>query len=292
MLTDMTVRQAKATGKPYTIADFDGLSLFVYANGAKAWHFRYTWMGQRARISLSSYPELSLREARELRDEARSLVARGISPRTERKQKRQAIKLAGENTFMAVYEQWMEHRQLTLEEGRQSSLEQIRRVFRKDVFPYLKRLTIYEVTRPHLLAVIGRIEKRNSLSVAEKVRTWFKQLFDYAMVVIPAMETSPATDLHVVAVPLPPVEHNPFLRMTELPEFLQTLRKYSGMLKTQLATRLLLLNRPEFELPPKSWTMPWRFYEDVRRPVQTEGGPGLSFWEGRIQNPRCQVRHC
>ena len=221
MLTDMTARQAKATGKPYTIADFDGLSLFVSDAGAKLWHFRYTWMGQRARISLGSYPELSLREARELRDEARALVARGINPRTERKQKRQAIKLAGENTFMAVYEKWMEHRQLTLEEGRQSSLEQIRRVFKKDVFPYLKRLTIYEVTRPHLLEVIGRIEKRNSLSVAEKVRTWLKQLFDFAMVVIPAMETHPATDLHVVAVPLPPVDHNPFLRMAELPEFLQ-----------------------------------------------------------------------
>ena len=113
---------------------------------------------------------------------------------------------------MAVYEKWVEHRQLTLEEGRQSSLEQIRRVFKKDVFPYLKRLTIYEVTRPHLLEVIGRIEKRNSLSVAEKVRTWLKQLFDYAMVVIAAMESHPATDLHVVEVPRPPVEHNPFLR--------------------------------------------------------------------------------
>ena len=52
MLTDLTVRQAKATGKPYTIADFDGLSLFVSATGAKTWHFRYTWVGQRARISL------------------------------------------------------------------------------------------------------------------------------------------------------------------------------------------------------------------------------------------------
>jgi hypothetical protein len=135
MLPDMTVRQAKATGKPYTIADFDGLSLFVSGSGAKAWHFRYTWMGERARISLGSYPELSLR------DEARSLVARGINPRTDRKQKRQAIKLASENTFMAVYEKWMEHRQLTLEEGRQSSLEQIRRVFKKDIFPSLKRLS-------------------------------------------------------------------------------------------------------------------------------------------------------
>ena len=241
MLTDMVVRQAKASDKPYTLADFDGLFLYVSPVGGKAWHFRYTWVGQRARISLGSYPELSLRDAREFRDQARALVAKGINPRTDRKQKRQAIRLAGENTFMAVYEKWMEHRQLTLEEGRQSSLEQIRRVFKKDVFPYLKRYTIYEITRPVLLEVIGRIEKRESLSVAEKVRTWLKQLADYAMVVIPGMVEHPAIDLHVVAVPLPPVEHNPFLRMPELPLFLQTLRKYRGMQMTQLAIRLLLL---------------------------------------------------
>lgn len=50
MLTDMMARQAKATGKPYTIADFNGLSLFVSANGAKLWHFRY--MGWPARSHL------------------------------------------------------------------------------------------------------------------------------------------------------------------------------------------------------------------------------------------------
>lgn len=88
MLTDMTVRQVKGTGKPYTIADFDGLSLFVSAIGAKAWHFRHIWVGQRARISLGCYPERSLRDARELCDEARSLVAQGINLCTERKQKR------------------------------------------------------------------------------------------------------------------------------------------------------------------------------------------------------------
>lgn len=84
MLTDMTVRLAKATGKPYTIADCDGLSLFVSAKGSKAWYFRYTWVDKRSRIPLGSYPELSLREARELRDQARSLVAKGINPRTDR----------------------------------------------------------------------------------------------------------------------------------------------------------------------------------------------------------------
>ena len=103
MLSDLTVRQAKATGKPYTLADTDGLSLFVSATGAKAWHFRFSWGGKRDRMSFGTYPALSLKDARALRDEARSLLAKGVNPHSERKRKRHAIVLAGEHTFMAVY---------------------------------------------------------------------------------------------------------------------------------------------------------------------------------------------
>lgn len=73
------------------------------------------------------------------------------------------------------------------------------------------------------------------------MRTWFRQLFEYALVAVPEMERNPATDLHVVAAPLPPVQHNPFLRMAELPSLLRTLRTYQGRLTTQQAVRLLLL---------------------------------------------------
>jgi integrase len=241
MLTDFKIRQAKSTGKNYTLTDGDGLSLFVSSGGSKRWHFRYSWLGKRTRISLGSYPELSLKDARELREQARAMLAKHINPCTERKQKLNAIKMEGENTFIAVFEKWLDHRRLILEEGRQTSLSTIPRIFRNDVFPLLKRLSIYEITRPMLLEVIGRVEKRGALSVAEKLRSWLKQLFDYAMVMVPGMENHPATDLHVVAVPLPPVEHNPFLRMPELPPFLQILRKYQGRRTTQLAIRLLLL---------------------------------------------------
>ncbi|UZZ09397.1 tyrosine-type recombinase/integrase [Ectopseudomonas mendocina] len=241
MLSDLTVRQAKATGKPYTLADFDGLSLFVSANGSKAWHFRFSWGGKRDRMSFGSYPALSLKDARTLRDEAHSLLAKGVNPHSERKRKRHAIVLAGEHTFKAVYEQWLAHRQLSLEAGRQTSLEQIGRVFKKDVFPVLRHLTIYDITRAHLLDIIAKVEKRGSLSVAEKLRTWFTQLFTYATVAVPNMGENPSKDLDVVAIPLPPVEHNPFLRMHELPLMLQTLRKYRGRLNTQLGLRLLLL---------------------------------------------------
>lgn len=170
-LTDLHVRNAKATGKNYTLGDYDGLLLFVSPKGSKAWHFRYHWLGKQSRMSLGMYPELGLRDARAMRDEARTLIAKGINPRIARKQKQQAAQLAGEHTFIAVYKRWLAYRALVLEEGRQSTLAQIRRVFKKDVIPPLRRMTIHEVTRHHLLEVVGRIERRGSLSVAEKVRT-------------------------------------------------------------------------------------------------------------------------
>ncbi|WP_424919346.1 hypothetical protein [Achromobacter animicus] len=89
--------------------------------------------------------------------------------------------------------------------------------------------------------MIGRIEAQSSLSVAEKMRTWLRQLFEYAVVVVPDMENSPARDLHVVAIPLPPVRHNPFLIVKEPPSFLRDLRAYQGRKVTQMAVRLLLL---------------------------------------------------
>ncbi len=242
MLTDLKARQAKMTGKSYAIADFDGLYLNISATGFKAWHFRFSWGGKRERISFGGYPALSLKEARELRDEARALLAKGVNPHSDRKRKRHAIVLAGDHTFQAVYDKWLAHRSLSLEnEGRQSTPKQIERVFKKDVFPLLRHMAIYDVTRAHLLDIIGRVEERGSFSVAEKLRTWFTQLFTYASVVVPDMGDNPSKDLDVVAMPLPPVENNPFLRMPELPTMLQTLRTYRGRPNTRLGLRLLML---------------------------------------------------
>jgi hypothetical protein len=79
-LSDLVIRQTKATGKAFTLADSCGLALYVSPKGGKAWHFRYSWGGKQKRISFGTYPEVSLQEARNLRDEARRLVAKGINP--------------------------------------------------------------------------------------------------------------------------------------------------------------------------------------------------------------------
>ena len=157
-LSDLAVRQAKATGKAYTLPDLDGLSLAVTAAGGRTWHFRYYWAGKQKRMSLGTYPEVTLREARSLRDEARALLAKGTNPRVHRKQKRTAVRLADENTFEAVYRKWLKHRGLSLKEGRQTTLSILPRIFDKDVLPALGKRSIYEIKRPDLLEVIAKIE--------------------------------------------------------------------------------------------------------------------------------------
>ncbi|MBN0210300.1 integrase arm-type DNA-binding domain-containing protein, partial [Pseudomonas aeruginosa] len=146
-LSDLTVRQAKTTGKRYTLSDNDCLGLMVSAAGGKSWQFRYYWLGKQKRLCLGGYPALSLREARTERDKAQALLAMGIDPQVERDQKRHAAKLAGEYTFKTVFDAWVEHRRKELKEGRQSTLSQILRIFNKDVLPTLGKMSIYDIRR-------------------------------------------------------------------------------------------------------------------------------------------------
>lgn len=88
-LTDTAVRQAKPSERAYTVSDGDGLALFVHPRGDKYWHFRYRASGRAQRVSLGTYPEVSLKEAR-LRREARRKVAAGVDPREKSEESQRA----------------------------------------------------------------------------------------------------------------------------------------------------------------------------------------------------------
>ena len=282
-LSDLIVRQAKTTGKRYTLYDNDCLSLMVSVAGGKSWIFRYSWLGKQKRMALGGYPAISLREARAERDKAQALLARGIDPQIERDQRRHAAKLAGEYAFKNVFDAWVEHRRKELKEGRQSTLSQILRIFNKDVLPTLGKMSIYDIRRPQLLGVLAAIEKRKAFTTAEKVRTWFNQMFRYALVIAEGLEVNPAADLDVVAEPKPPVAHNPYLHLPEMPEFLQKLRLYNPRgWQTQLGVRLLFLTgvrtgelrlaEPEqFDLDRGLWIIPPQVVKQLQDEMRKAG---------------------
>ncbi|WP_434606420.1 tyrosine-type recombinase/integrase [Pseudomonas sp. D2-30] len=281
-LSEMTVRHARITGNDYTLGDSDGLTLNVTARGGKVWLFRYYWAGKQKRMSLGCYPQISLKDARTRRDEARALVAQGINPYEHRKQQRLAVHAAKDHTFEAVFNQWVAFRRLSLKEGRQSTLSQILRIFNKDVLPTLGGRSIYDINRHDLLDLLSRIEQRKALTTAEKCRTWFNQLFRYALVKIEGLEHNPASDLDVVALPKPPVTHNPFLRMDELPGLMAALRSYGGANQTRLGLRLLLLTGvrtgelrlatpDQFDLEKRLWVIPAEVVKQLQLAMRKPG---------------------
>ncbi|UYZ84338.1 tyrosine-type recombinase/integrase [Entomomonas sp. E2T0] len=282
-LTDAVVRQAKPKQKSYTLKDFDGLYLFIAPNSTKSWHFRYQLKGKGVRISLGTYPELGLRDARILRDEARTLVAKGMDPRQHKKIVQTVDSDTQQVTFAVFAEHWKTFKLRKLATGytggRQSTLVQIERYMRKDLLPALGKLPLENITRVDILKVLRSIENRGALSIAEKCRGWLNELFRHA-IVEGLINHNPAADMDIVALPQKPTQHNPYLKMDELPDFIKTLNNYQGALQTQLGIKLLLLtgvrtgelrqaNKDQFDLQQGLWKIPAEQVKQLQKKVRT-----------------------
>jgi hypothetical protein len=102
-LTELEIRSARAIEKPIKLFDGSGLYLLVQPSGGRWWRFKYRFQGKERELSLGVYPEISLKLARERREEARRTVAQGIDPSAERK----AAKEARQVTFELIAEEWL-----------------------------------------------------------------------------------------------------------------------------------------------------------------------------------------
>lgn len=276
-LTDTAVRQAKPKAKPYAIRDFDGLFLFVAQTGTKSWHFRFTWQSKEVRRSLGTFPALTLKEARQRRDELRLLLSKGIDPRRRDGEGG----LPGMVTFEKYSRNWLEFKLRKLNasvskekknKGRQGTAVQIERYLRLDILPVLGDKALRHITPADVLAVQRRIEARGALSIAEKVRSWLNEIFRSA-VATGEISFNPAADMDIVALPYRRNRHNPYLRMEEMPQLMADLQHMKATRQTKLALRLLLLTgvrtgelrfaEPhQFDLEAGLWRIP---AEDVKQ---------------------------
>jgi len=84
-LTDTRIRQSKTGKKAYKLADGGGLHLLVTPTGGKLWRWKYRFGGAGKLMALGRYPEIALADARDRRDQARKLLAKGIDPLVDRK---------------------------------------------------------------------------------------------------------------------------------------------------------------------------------------------------------------
>lgn len=178
LLTNLQVKSSKSKDKQYTLSDGKGLYLLVLPTGGKYWHFRSKVGGRERRISFGTYPEVSLADAREKRDEARKLIASGVSPSDLRKAQKAARAELQANSFEVVALEWF---QKFSPIWSKSNTEKVKARLEKDLFPWIGDRPISELRAPELLAALRRIEQRGAVDTAHRVKQNCGQIFRYAI---------------------------------------------------------------------------------------------------------------
>ena len=249
-LTNIAISNAKPGKSVIRLKDERGLYLEISPNGGKWWRLRYWIGGKENRISLGVYPDVSLKDARERRDEARKLIANGIDPSEARKAEKTEAVAEGE-TVELVGREWHDKFKASLTE--RSAAEILHRLER-DVFPWIGSKPIKDVTAPELLDVVRRIESRGAPETARRCLQYLSRIGRYAVATGRA-ERDTAADLRGCILPASKRHFSSLTNPKDIAALLRSIDSYQGSLVVLCALRLASMTfvRPG-ELRKAEWT--------------------------------------
>lgn len=249
-LSNTAIINAKAAEKPYKLYDTDGLFLQVTPKGGKWWRLKYRFDGKEKLLSLGTYPDISLSQARQKREDAKKMMAIDIDPSENRKKTKAEKKLSSENSFELVAREWW---QSHMKNKADSHKEKVIRRFELYLFPWIGKKPISSITAPQILETLRRIEKQNKVETAHRTLQTAGQVFRYAVQTGRA-ERDVTADLKG-ALPATTVKHMAaFTEPKDVAELLRALDAFNGTLTVQCALRLapLVFVRPS-ELRMAKW---------------------------------------
>ena len=251
-LTDSAVKAAKPRQKPYRLFDQGGLYLEVAPSGGRWWRLKYRLAGKEKRLSLGVYPDVSLKDARERRDDARKLLSNNVDPSAQRLAERNARHTAAANTFEAVAAEWFATKE---PKWAKSHSEKVLGRLKNYAYPKFGSRGISTVTRTEVVALAKRIEIR-SPDTAKRVLQTLGPVFRYAMNTGRA-ESDPTPKPKDVLTALPIGSERHFPAITEqkaVGALLRAIDGYEGQFATKCALRLapLVFVRPG-ELRHAEW---------------------------------------
>jgi len=257
VLTDMQARKAQPRDKDYKLADTGGLYLFVTAKGSKSWRLKYRFAGKEKRLVFGQYPEISLTEARDLRDDARREVREHRDPAVEKRKRKLAAAAAAIETFEKLARAWH-----TLQSPRWAPVHaaDVIASLENDVFPDLGKLPIPAIDGPVILAMLRKVEGRGAIETARRLRQRISAIFGYAIAEGIA-EHDPASGIVKALKPLPKKGRQPALTKLDDVRMVLVAAEASGATPVvKLASRLLALTAVR---PGVIRGVVWDEFEDV-----------------------------
>lgn len=260
-LTDTAIRKSKPTGKTQRLVDGGGLYLEISPAGGKWWRLKYRVLGKEKRLSLGTYPDTGLADARAKRDAARKLLAVGVDPGEHRK----ATKAAGEeragNSFEVVAREWLGKRDWV-----DSYKVKVTAWFDNDVFPWIGSRPVAGLTAPDFLRVARRIEDRGAIESAHRILQNCSQVIRYSIATGRA-DRDPVADLRGALPPTTDKHHAAITDPAAVGGLLRSIDGYAGTFVTRCALQLapLAFVRPgelrhaewaEIDLDTAEWNIP------------------------------------
>lgn len=201
-LTDAAVKKLKIpeTGRTeYWDSHTRGFGLRVSASGVRSWVLitRSLQAGEwkQQRVTLGTYPALSLAEARGKATEAKAAAKTGTDPAEAVKEERQKLQDDSRNTFSTVRDEF-----LTKYRGRQNrrpapaTLDQMKRVLGGDDFAAWADLPMAKITRRDILDGLDTIVSRGAETMANRSLAYLKILFGWS-VQRGIIDANPAADI-------------------------------------------------------------------------------------------------
>ncbi len=177
-LSDTGIRSAKAKPKQYKLYDEGGLFLIVKPSGGKLWRFKYRHMGKEQQLSLGTFPDVGLKEARKRRDEARAQMARGLNPAFEKKREAAALSVSAANTFKAVADELIAKRE---QEGLKEITTGKARWLLSQLEPAIGQRPIADIEPYELLAILKKVELSGRHETAKRLLAFSGRVFRFAV---------------------------------------------------------------------------------------------------------------
>jgi len=233
-LTDTKVRSAKPEEKEYSLVYGDGMFLLIHPNGSKYWRFRFRFGGKQHLMAFGVYPETSLADARQKREEARRLVAAGVDPREHKRavKEEQAKEII---TFESVARDWHASNQKWSEPHSGRVLKSLE----DNLFDAIGKRNIAELKTRNLLIPIKAVEMSGRLEVAARLQQRTTAIMRFA-VQSGLIDYNPAQEI-AGAVATAKRQHRAALELNRIPELLHRIDTYTGRPLTRLAVELTLL---------------------------------------------------
>ena len=262
-LSDRQIIALKPKAKPHKIFDGGGLHIYVSVAGGKLWRMTYRHNGITRLLSFGAYPAVTLKMARDYRDNAKSLLAKGIDPSNHKKVMKKLAKTIDENTFEAIAREWhVKFSEMWTEKHRSNILARLE----KDIFPFLGKKPISVIKAPDLLEIVRHVESRGAYETTHRAIQYCGSVFRYAIATGRA-EHDISADLRGALKPRP---SNHFATITDprkAGQLIRAISSYQGQFSVACALKLapLVFVRPgelrcaewsEFDLDKAEWRIP------------------------------------